>query len=135
MEHLGNQIKAKKELREATEFELSLTDAKTIMDDIGNNIEEYRSYILDSNSTIKKESVAEKWNHESSFSTASGLGYHYVVLQVTLKEKFLGTGSGNLSELEEVINNQREKDINYIPSPLLLLIVQALEEETVYRLR
>ena len=30
----------------------------------------------------------------------------YVVLQVTLKEKFLGTGSGNLFELENVINKQ-----------------------------
>lgn len=30
----------------------------------------------------------------------------YIVLQVTLKEKFIGTGSGNLSELEAVINNQ-----------------------------
>ena len=30
----------------------------------------------------------------------------YVVLQVTLKEKFIGTGSGNLSELEKVINAQ-----------------------------
>ena len=30
----------------------------------------------------------------------------YVVLQVTLKEKFLGTGSKNLVELENVINEQ-----------------------------
>lgn len=30
----------------------------------------------------------------------------YVVLQVILKEKFIGTGSGNLTELEKVINNQ-----------------------------
>jgi len=30
----------------------------------------------------------------------------YVVLQVTLKEKFIGTGSGNLTELEDVINRQ-----------------------------
>ena len=30
----------------------------------------------------------------------------YIVLQVTLKEKFIGTGSGNLSELENVINTQ-----------------------------
>lgn len=30
----------------------------------------------------------------------------YVVLQVILKEKFLGTGSGNLTELEHVINTQ-----------------------------
>ena len=33
----------------------------------------------------------------------------YVVLQVVLKEKFIGTGSGNLSELENVINSQAEK--------------------------
>ena len=33
----------------------------------------------------------------------------YVVLQVTLKEKLFGTGSGNLSELENVINRQCEK--------------------------
>jgi hypothetical protein len=30
----------------------------------------------------------------------------YVVLQVVLKEKFLGTGSGNLTELEGAINAQ-----------------------------
>lgn len=33
----------------------------------------------------------------------------YVVLQVTLKEKFFGTGSRNLSELESVINDQAAK--------------------------
>lgn len=33
----------------------------------------------------------------------------YVVLQVVLKEKFLGTGSGNLTELERVINAQADK--------------------------
>lgn len=33
----------------------------------------------------------------------------YVVLQVVLKEKLIGTGSGNLTELEKVINNQAEK--------------------------
>ncbi len=33
----------------------------------------------------------------------------YLVLQVTLKEKFLGTKSKNLSELEAVINAQAEK--------------------------
>lgn len=47
---------------------------------------------------------------ESSFSTASETnGLHYVVLQVTLKEKFFGTGSGNLTELEDVINKQVSK--------------------------
>jgi hypothetical protein len=33
----------------------------------------------------------------------------YVVLQVVLKEKFIGTGSGNLTELEKVINQQAAK--------------------------
>ena len=33
----------------------------------------------------------------------------YVVLQVVLKEKFIGTGSGNLTELENVINTQASK--------------------------
>ena len=44
------------------------------------------------------------WGHESRFSNASGMdGLPYVVMQVTLKEKFLGTGSGNLTDLENVI--------------------------------
>jgi hypothetical protein len=30
----------------------------------------------------------------------------YVVLQIILKEKFMGTGSGNLTELEDAINAQ-----------------------------
>jgi hypothetical protein len=33
-------------------------------------------------------------------------GMSYVVLQVILKEKFWGTGSGNLTELERAINAQ-----------------------------
>ena len=34
------------------------------------------------------------------------MGMSYVVLQVVLKEKFFGSGSGNLTELEHVINSQ-----------------------------
>ncbi len=49
------------------------------------------------------------YEDKSTFSTASGQNLHYVVLQVTLKEKFLGTGSGNLIELENVINDQASK--------------------------
>jgi hypothetical protein len=49
------------------------------------------------------------YNDSSTFSTASGKDLKYVVLQVTLKEKFLGTGSGNLTELEAVINEQANK--------------------------
>lgn len=33
----------------------------------------------------------------------------YVVLQVTLKDKLIGTASKNLSELEDVINKQADK--------------------------
>lgn len=54
-------------------------------------------------------SFMEKLQQESTYSTASGQAYQYVVLQVTLKEKFLGTGSGNLTELENVINKQAQK--------------------------
>lgn len=48
-------------------------------------------------------------NKPSSFSTASGQDLPYVILQVTLKEKFIGTGSGNLKELEKVVNAQAAK--------------------------
>lgn len=51
----------------------------------------------------------DRAKYESSFSVASGQSLEYVVLQVTLKEKSLGTGSGNLTELEDVINNQAKK--------------------------
>ena len=51
----------------------------------------------------------DNWKQGSTYSTASGQNYHYVVLQVTLKEEFLGTGSGNLAELENVINHQAAK--------------------------
>ena len=46
---------------------------------------------------------------EASFSNASGSDLPYVVLQVTLKEKLFGTGSGNLTELEHLINRQVTK--------------------------
>lgn len=48
-------------------------------------------------------------NEKGSFSYASGQNFEYVVLQVTLKEKFIGTGSKNLIELEKVINDQARK--------------------------
>ena len=42
-------------------------------------------------------------------TTSNATDLHHVVLQVTLKEKFFGTGSGNLTELENVINTQVAK--------------------------
>ena len=53
--------------------------------------------------------MLDKLQQESTFSNASGQNYNYVVLQVTLKEKLIGTGSGNLSQFENVINNQAKK--------------------------
>lgn len=49
------------------------------------------------------------YTDRSSFSFASGRDLRYVVIQVTLKEKFMGTGSKNLSDLEDVINEQAAK--------------------------
>ena len=49
------------------------------------------------------------YSDSSTFSTASGINFKYIVLQVTLKEKFFGTGSGNLTELEKAINDQASK--------------------------
>lgn len=80
-------------------------------------LEVYHQLLAEQNSmnnnkrVIAKDSMGfmEKLQHESSFSTASGKQYQYVVLQVTLKEKFFGTGSGNLTELETVINRQAQK--------------------------
>lgn len=49
------------------------------------------------------------WKDASTFSNASGKQLPYVVMQVTLKEKLFGTGSGNLTDLEDVINEQVSK--------------------------
>lgn len=53
--------------------------------------------------------LLDKAQNESSYSVASGVDKPYVVLQATLKEKLIGTGSGNLTELENVINRQAAK--------------------------
>lgn len=50
-----------------------------------------------------------KAQKESVYSVAGQGNYQYVVLQVTLKEKFIGTGSKNLTQLEAVINEQAAK--------------------------
>uniref|UniRef100_UPI003FEF7044 hypothetical protein n=1 Tax=Gemmiger formicilis TaxID=745368 RepID=UPI003FEF7044 len=42
--------------------------------------------------------IFDTLQEESTFSRASGNNYNYVVLQVVLKEKFIGTGSGNLTD-------------------------------------
>ncbi|MCD7903861.1 MAG: hypothetical protein LUF91_08970, partial [Oscillospiraceae bacterium] len=59
----------------------------------------------------KKGGIFQMANYSdsSTYSTASGKDLPYVVLQVTLKEKFFGTGSGNLTDLENAINAQVAK--------------------------
>ena len=50
-------------------------------------------------------SLIKLWQHASSHSAGSGKELPYIVYQITLKEKLLGTGSRNLTELEEVLNH------------------------------
>ena len=68
---------------------------------IVNNQQQTQSY----QQSVQTPDYSDKW----TYSVASGKNMHYVVLQVTLKEKFLGTGSGNLTALEECINAQAAK--------------------------
>ncbi|MBR5942858.1 MAG: zinc-ribbon domain-containing protein [Clostridia bacterium] len=60
-------------------------------------------------SSFTPPGITVDYADKSTFSGASGQNLHYVVLQVTLKEKFIGTGSGNLTELEACINAQAAK--------------------------
>jgi hypothetical protein len=48
----------------------------------------------------------EKWTDDYQPLAEAGGGGTYVVLQVILKERLWGTGSGNLTELEKAINHQ-----------------------------
>ena len=57
----------------------------------------------------KMNKLSEDIQRESTYSTGSGNDYQYVVLQVVLKEKLIGTGSGNLTQLEDAINKQARK--------------------------
>lgn len=59
------------------------------------------SYTLDeAKQIIERKTVTSEY---------TGAVPEYVVLQVTLKESFVGTGSANLSELEVIINRQAAK--------------------------
>ncbi len=64
-------------------------------------------YKINSNDSIS-DSNDNTLNLNSAISERS-LNMNYVVLQVILKESFVGTGSANLTELEDVINRQAKK--------------------------
>ena len=72
--------------------------------------------------------------HESSYSVASEQNYQYAVLQVTLKEKLVGTGTGNLTELENVINRQA-RDTACTPVRRRTAAARVLAAETASRRR
>ena len=72
-------------------------------------VEAFRATIEPTEEKIEKEtddSLAGQYLDETTYSFASGKDLPYVVLQVTLKEKLIGTGSVNLTELENIINAQ-----------------------------
>lgn len=69
----------------------------------------YSRLIADICSEDSSVNTTPKMEAEKTTSILHGNQYQYVVLQVTLKEKFLGTGSANLTELETVINQQAKK--------------------------
>ena len=55
-----------------------------------------------------KETI-RRMKERNQTSKYTGQVPEYVVLQVVLKEAFVGTGSANLSELEVIINRQAAK--------------------------
>ncbi|MBU1588659.1 MAG: DUF2510 domain-containing protein [Actinobacteria bacterium] len=59
---------------------------------------------VDSPSALVEHIKAEAVSGGLARPAANGM--NYVVLQVVLKEKLWGTGSGNLTELESAINSQ-----------------------------
>ena len=81
-------------------------------------VKQYLAEIIENNEGVAeemeyqeyKENVGDQPDVQTPFqdhytySTAGGRDLPYVVIQVTLKEKLVGTGSGNLSELQDVLN-------------------------------
>ncbi len=55
---------------------------------------------------VKEEARSTVAAVQNTAPQNTGARQQYVVLQVTLKEKMIGSGSGNLTELEDVINRQ-----------------------------
>ena len=105
-EYFGSKLSEEKTTPLGTEFVDSMLSLYAPMIKQRN---EAKGSGTNTESKQNSESFFDTWERESRFSTASGRDLPYVVLQVTLKEKFLGTGSGNLTDLEEVINAQVAK--------------------------
>lgn len=99
--------------RNSEEFNLARTYISEICrKTVNETVKAELTRILDTyceRSKEKEEVVVDYFLNASSFSTASGKDLPYVVYQVTLKEKFVGTGSKNLGELEEILNHFYKK--------------------------
>lgn len=97
--NIGEYLQSKNNPKLAAEIEER--SVKAVLNNVVNNEQERKGNNM---------GLFDNMKQEGSFSNASGIkGLNYVVLQVTLKEKFFGTGSGNLTELEDVINKQVAK--------------------------
>lgn len=72
-------------------------------------VKEYMEQIAEDGTAVPSASadpsLSAPFTDRWSYSSASGYDRPYVVFQVTLKEKFLGTASRNLTELEDVLNH------------------------------
>ena len=58
---------------------------------------------------LRVASVNAGERQQTEMTAKLGGKLEHAILQVTLKEKFIGTGSKNLSELEKAINDQAAK--------------------------
>lgn len=70
----------------------------------GYAMKSYLKAITKEEARLENTGVEATFEDPFTYSIASGKLLPYVVIQVTLKEKWIGTGSRNLDELEEVIN-------------------------------
>lgn len=86
---------------------LGLKDALAKLKISYDKVEDARSYVSPTEDRLSNQGKSYILPFFVNGSTNDP--YQYVVLQVTLKEKFIGTGSGNLTELENVINQQAAK--------------------------
>ena len=68
------------------------------------NIQETDIQKAEQDNEKNKDKISIDLGDEYTYSTASGEDLPYVVIQVTLKEKLWGTGSKNLTDLENVID-------------------------------
>lgn len=102
----GESSEAMRSARAYLEKIRATTDHSAIRKILASILDDYKATAMEAEEEEDEEpTLWQEMRTAMSFSEASGRELPYVVYQVTLREKFLGTGSGNLEELEEVINH------------------------------